>query len=45
MNRSTEIKLEWRLRKLFNSIYDVTGIVCIVLGVVFLAVVVLSFFF
>jgi len=39
-----ESKLEWRLRKLFNSINDVTGIVCIVLGVVLVAVSVLSLF-
>ena len=39
-----ELKLTRIMEKVFNSINDVTGIVCIVLGVVFLAVVVLAFF-
>lgn len=44
MNRSTEIKLERIMGKVFNSIYGGIEVLCIVLGVVFLGCIILSFF-
>jgi len=44
MKRSTEIKLEWFMRRLFNSIYGTTGAICVFLGVVVVVVAILSLF-